>query len=237
MVEGPRPRNGLLSLLASDELARIARHLSLVDLRFGEALIEPETAIDFVYFVESALISTTTQPPEDVIEVATIGHEGFVGLPVFLGTGSTPLRTFVQSPGRAYRMASEDFERAATDGAGLHRILHRYTQAFLFQVAQSSACNRLHPVEQRAARWITTAHERLARREFTLTHEVMSQMLGVRRPTVTVVVSELRSRHLIAYHRGRMSVTDADGLRAIACNCLGAIEAEYERVLRGVHGP
>jgi CRP-like cAMP-binding protein len=166
-----------------------------------------------------------------VVEVATIGNEGMAGLPVFLGLESTAGQAFVQVAGAAQRMPSDVFRREVGAGTALHERLHRYTQALMVQMAQGAACNRLHPIAERCARWLAMTHDRVPSDTFELTQEFLGQMLGTRRAAVNEAMGIIQEAGLVRYTRGVITVLDRAGLEAVACKCYGIIRAQYERAL------
>jgi CRP-like cAMP-binding protein len=168
----------------------------------------------------------------DPVEVATVGKEGMVGIPVFLGSSSTQGTVFHQIPGRGRRMAAERFRTAVRPGSPLHELLHRYVQAMMVLMAQNGACNRRHPIEQRCARWLCMTRDRMSGDEFPLTQEFLGQMLGVRRASVSEVASRLQADGLIRYSRGQIVILDRAALEARACDCYGVIRTAFERMLQ-----
>jgi CRP-like cAMP-binding protein len=168
------------------------------------------------------------------IEAATVGCEGMVGLPVFLGADSSPNQAFCQVPGDALRLDTGTLQREAARGGALRQMLGRYTQAYIAQVSQASACNRLHIMRQRCARWLLQLHDRVGREEFPVTQRFLSQMLGVRRATVTAAAGALQELGLIAYVHGRVSVRSRIGLEGAACECYSIIRRQHDRLLDGV---
>ena len=166
-----------------------------------------------------------------LIEVATVGNEGMIGLPLFLGTDLTPGTSFSQIPGDALRMPAEHFRNAISQHGPFTRMLHRYTQALMVQISQGNACNRIHSIEERCARWLLLCHDRVGQDEFTLTQEFLSQMLGVRRATVNLVAATFHQAGLIDYTRGRMRILDRQSLESACCQCYGVIRDEYNRML------
>jgi CRP-like cAMP-binding protein len=166
-----------------------------------------------------------------MVEVGTIGKEGMDGLPVFLGAQTAPLTSFCQVPGDAARMTADAFRSEVGPGDRLHELLRRFTEATLVFAAQSSACNRLHPVEQRCSRWILHTHDRVGRDEYSLTQEFLAQMLGVRRASVSEVASSFQEEGLISYRRGNLRILDRSGLEAVTCECHSVITKEFERLL------
>ena len=225
-------RNRLLAALPAEEHARLLPHLESVSTRHKEIIYEANEPISHVYFPNSGVFSLLTVMEDgSVVEVGTVGNEGMLGLPVFLHADSAPNRVFVQVPGESLRMAAEVFKAEIGKGGTLPTLLHRYTQGFFNHLAQSAACNRLHSVDQRCARWLLMMHDRVDAHEFPITQEVLAQMLGVRRATVTVVARTLQQAGLIQYSRGRIMIVDRPGLEAASCECYRIIKAEFDRLL------
>jgi CRP-like cAMP-binding protein len=154
-----------------------------------------------------------------------------VGLPVFLGAESMPQRAFGQVPGFAYRMGAGAFRAAVASDGALVPLLNRYTQAMFVQVAQTAACNRVHPVDRRCARWLLQTHDRVGEDAYMLTQEFLAQMLGVRRPSVNAAARTLQEAGLIKYVRGRIRILDREGLESASCACYGIIHREFDRLL------
>jgi CRP-like cAMP-binding protein len=232
----PSSSNRLLAALPAPERARLEPLLERVELPFRRLLVEPNRPIEHVYFIESGAASILSDLARTRIEVATVGNEGMVGLPVFLGTGRVPLTALVQVAGLALRMPSSSLSEATERSPRLHDLLNRYTQALMYQIAQSAACRSLHAVEQRCIRWLLMTHDRVEGDRFSLTQEFLAQMIGVRRATVSETQSELKRRGLIDYSRGEVVVRDRRGLEAAVCECYELIAHEHERVL-GLDGP
>lgn len=184
--------NLLLASLPREEFEKLQPYLEYVPLEFKRELYQPNEPIDFVYFPFNgvcSLLSTTADG--DLVEVATVGNEGMVGLPVFLGARDIPGVSMVQVPGDGLRMRAEDFRTQVAPGSALYEVLHRYTQALFNLISQSALCNRVHSIEQRCCRWILLTHDRVGNDEIALTHEFLSQMLGVRRAGVSEVAARL----------------------------------------------
>lgn len=169
----------------------------------------------------------------EAVEVATVGNEGMVGLPVFLEAATIPGKAFAQIPGEAWRMSADTFKEQVSPGTPLHELLQRYTQALFNLISQSTACNRLHTVEERACRWLLMTHDRVGSDSFPLTQEFLAQMLGVRRPTVSTVASILQRAGFISYSRGKITILDREGLESASCECYEIIRAEFERLVGG----
>ena len=226
--------NRLLDALPSEELERLRPDLEPVSLGLKDVLIEPDGPIGHVWFpVDSVCSVVATMADGQQVEVGTIGNEGMVGLPVFLGRNSVPLSTFCQVPGEAVKMRSEALRTEVKPGDKLHNLLQRFTEATFIFASQSSACNRLHSVEQRASRWLLHTHDRLGSDEFLLTQEFLAQMLGVRRASVSKVASELQREGLVSYSRGKVTVTDRTGLEGKSCECYAIIREEFDRLPGG----
>ena len=231
------PLNKLLAMVPREELESISPDLEPVDLPAKLVLHEPLEQITHVYFVNGGVASLVNEPDNgDIVEMATIGSEGMVGFPILLRTDSIPSRCLVQIPGDGLRMKTADFERALPRVPQLHELLLRYTMALINQIAQTTACNRLHEVQERCARWLLQTHDRIEGDSFSLTQEFLSQMLGVHRPTVSVAAAMLQTAGLIRYTRGQITIADRPGLEAASCSCYRNIADEYERLLNGAPG-
>jgi CRP-like cAMP-binding protein len=165
------------------------------------------------------------------VEIATVGNEGMLGLPVFLGGGSIPARVFCQIEGEALRMRAERFREHVRRHEPVREVLGRYTQALFNFVAQSAACNRVHPVQKRCARWMLITQDRIGRDTFPLTQEFLALMLGTRRAAVNTAASALQRAGFIRYQRGQVSISDRRGLEGAACECYGVIRRDFDRLL------
>ena len=230
-TDGP-PRNRLLAALPSEELEQVRPHLERVYLEQRDVLYDPEIPIDYVYFPETAIISLVSNMSDGgTVEVGTAGCEGMAGLSVFLAGETSSIQAFAQIPGEATRMKTGAFLTLAGPAGEFHRILLRYTQAFLTQVAQTAACNGAHLVEERCARWLLMTHDRVKGDDFPLTHEFLAFMLGVRRAGVTVVMRGLQDRELVRYSRGKVRIIDRPGLETMSCECYAVVRAHFERLL------
>ena len=223
----PATANHLLGALETDDLARLANDLEYVALRPHDVLYEPHAAIEYVYFPTLGCVSMINITPEGCVEVGTIGREGMVGVPILLGAESEPTRALVQVDGDAYRIARAPFLEAIEASDAMQSILLRYVMALFNQVAQSVACNRLHSLEARCARWLLMTHDRVDGDKFELTQEFLSYMLGVHRPAVTLAAGLLQRAGFIHYTRGRISVTDRAGLERASCSCYQATRDDF----------
>ena len=226
-------QNRLLRVLTPPTLTQILPALEPARLDMKEVLAAPNVPIRFVYFPLHGVVSLiSTLADGTMVEVATIGNEGLIGLPLFLRANSLPFTAFVQVPGEALRIAAEAFGRLLREGPeAFSHLLYRYTQALFNQLAQHVVCNRLHPVAQRCARWLLLTHDRVGQAAFPLTHEFLAQMLGVRRASVTEVAGRLQKAGLIHYRYGIITILDRAGLEVASCECYGVIQQEYDRLL------
>jgi CRP-like cAMP-binding protein len=224
-------RNLLLAALPPKDFSLLAPHLRDAPLEQGAILQEQGERIDQVYFPHQGIISLLAVMQQgDAIETATIGHEGAVGTLCGLGPRRSHSRAVVQVAGLAARIAAERFRQAAEESREIRDMIMRHGEMLLIQVQQSSACNALHAVEARLCRWLLQVHDRLDSNTIKLTHEFLSETLGVRRTTVTVIASTLQEAGLIRYHRGRIEIVDRAGLEARACECYEAIRRHIDRV-------
>ncbi len=226
--------NRLLDSLSPAKKADLAPHLEQVRLELKEQLIEPGTRIYSVYFPLTAVASLLNLV-ENIsgVEIATVGNEGLVGLSVSWGINTFNPREFVQVsvPGEALVMDTETFAAKVAEGRELTWLVHRYTQAFVTQISQQVACNGLHTIEERCARWTLLTQDRVGSDEFPLTQEFLAQILGVRRPSVTVVAGILQQAGFIRFHRGRITITDRRGLESASCGCYGVLREVFDRLV------
>jgi CRP-like cAMP-binding protein len=227
------PRNRLLAALPPAELEAMTPFLRPVTLPIRSPLYDADAPIEHVDFIESGVASIVEKMKDGtVVEVMTIGPEGFVGLPVFLGTDRTPSQAFMQVAGSALRMPAQDFVRFAAHPA-LHETILRYIQATFVLLAQSSACNRIHDIAQRCARWLLLTRDRVESDSIGLTQEFLAQMLGVRRASVNGVMVALQNEGLLSYSRGNLTLLDRPRLEEKACECYRVIRGEFDRMLGG----
>ena len=230
-------RNLLLAGLPAKDLALLAPFLKEVDLKQGVILQEQGERIEQVYFPHDGIISLLAVMRQgEAIETATIGYEGAVGSFAGFGLRRSLTRAVVQVAGTASRIAATRFRKAAEESEPVCRIVMRYGEMLLIQVQQTAACNALHAVEARLSRWLLQARDRLDSNRIQLTHEFLSQMLGVRRTTVTVVAHTLQQAGVIRYHRGQIEILDRAGLEARACECYEAIRRQIHQVAPTARG-
>ena len=224
-----RYKNRILALLPKTEISRLAKHLEPVTLKQGQSLLDGK--VTYAYFLEDGMASIVLSLASgDTIEVGVIGNDGLVGLPVLLGTGSVPGRTFMQIGGSGFRIKAEFLKEEFDRNGELKRALERHLQGLFVQSAQTAACNRMHTIEERLARWLLTCHDRSEGDLLLLTHDFLSQMLGSPRTTVTLAAGALQKTNLIDYSRGKVTIRNRAGLEKIACECYGSVRDEFHRL-------
>jgi CRP-like cAMP-binding protein len=229
----PRPRNLILAQLPDAEYDTLARSLVPMELPLEMRLSEPNEPIEYIYFLNSGLISTDalTEKGESV-EVGVIGREGFAGLPALLDQPQMSHSVLMQGAGDGLRIRSSILREQFVKGGALQRMVHTFAYLQFVQVTQSVLCNRMHEVEARLARWLLTSADRMEADSLNLTQEFLAQMLGVQRSTVTVAAGELQRAGLIGYSRGKIHILDRARLAATACECYRIVSSSYRRVLQ-----
>jgi CRP-like cAMP-binding protein len=221
----------LAGLPAKDRKALIAR-CDEVELSFGQVLDEPGERIGHVYFPIDSYVSLVTKATgEATLEVGLVGDEGMHGVSLVLGIDASPLHALVQGAGPAFRMSASTFRRECAARPALHRALNRYLYVLMSQLAQSAACTRYHLIGARLARWLLMTQDRAHSETFSVTHEFLAWMLGVRRVGVTGAASALQRQNLISYKRGVVTVLNRRGLEAASCPCYRINKNVYDRVL------
>jgi CRP-like cAMP-binding protein len=228
-----RPSNIILAQLPAEEYAAMARHMVPVALPLEKRLSEPNRPIEFLYFLNSGLVSTdaVTEKGEQV-EVGVIGREGFSGLPALLDQPQMAHSVIMQGIGEGIRIPSAIVRAEFVKPSMLQKLVHAFAYLQLVQVTQSVLCNRMHEVDARLARWLLTSADRMESETLHLTQEFLGQMLGVQRSTVTVAAGDLQRKGMIGYSRGRIHITDRVKLREVACECYGIVQAQYARLLK-----
>jgi DNA-directed RNA polymerase subunit N (RpoN/RPB10) len=225
-------RNRLLRLLPESEATGLFSAADLVTVKTKDLVWESEARITHVYFPEDAIISLVTQMKDGSgVEAMTIGNDGFAGLAVFHGLDSTQCLACGQITGTAWRLSTEKFKQVVSESPTLRQILHQYSHLVFEIVSQAAACNRLHVIEQRCARWLLMSEDRVGRPKFDLTQEFLAEMLGVRRPGVTVAMGILERQGLIAHGRGNITVVDRPGLEKASCECYAKIKRRQSDIL------
>ena len=228
----PRPKdNRLLAALPDAEWQRWLPELEWVQMPLGEVLYESGGALSHVYFPTTAIVSLLYVMENGAsAEIAVVGHEGLVGISLFMGGESTPSRAVVQSAGEGFRMKAAAIKDVFNHPPVLHLLL-RYTQALITQMAQTAVCNRHHSLDQQLCRWLLLSLDRLKGSELIMTQELIANMLGVRREGVTEGALKLQKAGLIQYSRGRISVLNRPGLESRSCECYAVVKKEYDRLL------
>jgi CRP-like cAMP-binding protein len=225
-------QNRLLSALSRDLQIRLLPRMEKVTVTVRQLLFEANEPIAHVYFPLSGSMSLIIAlDGGETVEIATIGNEGMIGTAVFLGADRGPMRAICQVAGQALRMRSESFRHSIAEHPDLADVARRFTQGMINQISQTTACNQVHSVQQRMCRWLLMTHDRVAADEFHLTQELLAQMLGVRRPSVTVAAGLLQRDGLISYQRGRIRIADRARLEAASCHCYQAVRADIDRLI------
>src|SRR5260221_5509324 len=224
--------NYLLAALPSQAYDRLSPHLEKITFGLGEVVYESGAHMQYVYFPTTSHISLLyTMIDGSTAEMGLVGQEGVVGIALFMGGETTPNRAMVQGGGAAFRMKAtamlDEFKR----GGEFQHLLLRYTQALITQISQTAVCNRLHSVEQRLCRWLLMTHDRAESDQLDMTHEFISNMLGVRREGVTVAAHRLQEAGMIKYVRCHINILDQQQLLAHVCECYQVVKAEHERLL------
>ena len=223
MVATAKYKNFLLKALSPKEIASLLPDLQLVTLPLRQTLYEAASPFQYVYFPEDSLASVImTMADGAMVEVGMIGAEGVVGMPALLGTGVSAQQVIVQAQGTAFRIDAGRCKAFFDRSEAFRQIILRFSEDFFNLAAQTSACNRLHSVEQRCARWLLMATDRMQSDNIPMTHEFLSAMLGTRRAGVTETAGELQRSGLIRYHHGQLTVVNRKGLSALACECYHA---------------
>jgi CRP-like cAMP-binding protein len=224
--------NNLLAALPEEERARVFPDLELVQMPLGDVLYSPDKQIKHVYFPTTAIVSLLHVMESGAsAEIAVVGKEGIVGISLFMGGETTSSWAVVQSAGYAYRLTGQRLKNEFFRAEKLQRLLLRYTQALMTQMAQTAVCNRHHTVDQQLCRWLLLSLDRLPSNELTMTQELIANMLGVRREGVTEAAGRLQHDGLIRYVRGKITVLDRKGLEKRVCECYRVVKIETDRLM------
>jgi CRP-like cAMP-binding protein len=224
--------NFLLDRLPAETMKRLGRHLVPWDLAVGTDIHVPGERLEFVCFPTRGLISVVAMLKDgSAIEINMVGREGMFSVAAILGDNRPSQGAMVQLAGHALRMRAQLFLQEIEGNSPTRQLMLRYAQAVMSSISQTAACNRLHQLEQRCARWLLAARDRATGDTFPLTHEFLAMMLGVRRPGVTVAAQALQASGFITYSHGTMTIVDREGLEAHACECYRVIKDEFERLL------
>ena len=233
MTDYPDPRtNHLLAALPDADWQRWSALLEPVELPLGHAIYESGTTLGHLYFPTTSIVSLLYVTGDgSSAEIAVVGHEGTVGISLFMGGESTTSRAVVQSAGHGVRIPAQMMKDEFSRSPAVMHLLLRYTQALITQMAQTAVCNRLHSIERQLCRWLLLSLDRLPGKEIVMTQELIANMLGVRREGVTESASKLERAGLITYRRGHITVLDRPGLEKRTCECYGVVKHEYDRLL------
>ncbi|MFC7516017.1 Crp/Fnr family transcriptional regulator [Herbaspirillum sp. GCM10030257] len=227
-----RCRNLLLATLTNEQYDAIAPRLHTVPLKIKQVLFERNQPPQYVYFPCTCVLSILAYMLNgSAVEVGTVGNEGFIGIEVLAGGEFSTETGVCQVEGNTLRMTVSDFKEATAGDTPLRRVAQRYMLVYLSLVSQAVACNRLHTIEERFARWILMTHDRVEGDHFYLTQEFIADMLGVHRPSVSLVASAFQQAGLIRYSRGRMSILNRQGLEELACECYGIAREQVDHLL------
>ena len=229
-------KNYLLAALPEVEFTRVQSKLEPVSFKLGEVLYESGDKMNYLYFPTTAIISMLyIMENGATAEIGVVGNDGLIGNALFMGGETTTSRAIIQSAGDAFRMNAADTKAEFALGDVFQQIALRFTQALMTQISQTAVCNRLHAVEQQLCRWLLLSHDRLDSNELVMTHDLISNMLGVRREGVTLASQKLAKRKLIKNVRGTITVIDRQGLEEAVCECYKVVNEEYNRLLgRGI---
>ena len=223
--------NRLLAAMSVDDFSRLRPHLAPIELTSGTQVFRGGEPADHVWFPHIGVISIVAGDADGkTVEIATVGREGMTGVAVVLGSDTMTNDAMVQVAGRGSRMQAAAFQAAVEASPSLKQLMLRYVLAVITQISQNAACNQLHTIDMRCARWLLTTHDRVDGDSFGLTQEYLAMMLGVTRPSVSSVAGSLKAAGLIKYSRGIVTILDRDGLEAASCECYQIIEGELARL-------
>ncbi len=229
-------KNFLLAALPAGDLVCVHSKLEPISLKLGDVLYEAGDKLEYIHFPTTMIISLLyIMENGATAEIGVIGNDGVCGFGLFLGGDSMPNRAIIQSAGDGFRMKAKDVKAEFALGGVFQQLLLRYTQALMTQISQTAVCNRLHAVEQQLCRWLLLSHDRLDTNTLVMTHDLISNMLGVRREGVTIAAQKLAKKKLIKNVRGTITVIDRQGLEDAVCECYQVVNNEYNRLLgRGI---
>lgn len=234
--EQHRPeQNHLLAALSKAELDRLTKRLELVHMPLGDVIYEPNQPLSYAYFPTTSIISLQYVMENGAsAEAAEVGNEGMLGVSLVLGGNTTPNYAVVQTAGYAYRLERSILKAEFNCADVLQRLLLRYTQALMTHMFQTAACNRHHSVEQQLCRWLLMTVDRIPSGELLMTQELVANMLGVRRESITEAAGSLQNAECIRYRRGHISVLDRNKIEKRACECYDVVKKEFTRLMTGV---
>ena len=224
-------QNKLLEALPAEAKQRLFPHMKPVDLPLGKVLYESGDALDNVYFPTDSIVSLLYVMESGAsAEISVVGNEGLIGIAVFMGGESTPSRAIVQSAGSAFSLPSQRLKNEFNTHSEMRRLMLRYTQALITQMAQTAVCNRHHSIDQQLCRWLLLSLDRLPSNRLVMTQELIANMLGVRREGVTEAAGKLQDLGVIRYQRGRITVLDRPRLEELSCECYEVVKKETDRL-------
>jgi CRP-like cAMP-binding protein len=239
MTAGRDPRqNHLLAALPELDWQRWLPHLEFVDLPLGKVLYEAGDTLSHAYFPTDAIVSLLyVMRSGESAEIAVVGYEGMVGIPLFMGGDSTSSRAIVQNAGSGFRIKAQVMKDEFNGAAPVLHLLLRYTQALIAQMTQTAACNKHHTLHQQLCRWLLLSLDRLPGDELDMTQQLIANMLGVPLSEMTEAALFLQRAGIIRYEDGRITVLDRPGLEKLTCECYGVVKREYDRLLPVVKTP
>ena len=225
-------QNHILASLPVEDYERLSPHLEAVELKHSQILYEAGSKMDYVYFPSNSMVSLISQLSDgSSVEIGVTGYEGMVGIYAVLGVDRTPHEALVQIPDGAMRVKTsvvvDEFKR----GGALHDLLLRYLQMLLLQTSQIAACNRLHTIGERLARWLLMSHDRCVCDDLPFTHDFIAIMLGIRRAGVTEAAIILQTEEFIRYRRGHITILDRAGMEDYTCECYRIVRDEFDRLV------
>ncbi len=229
-------KNYLLDNLPAKDFSLIAAKLEPVVFNLGDVLYESGDKMKYAYFPATAIVSMLyIMENGATAEIGIIGNDGIIGKSLFLGDGTTNSRAVIQSAGAAYRMKAQDLKEEFAKGGVFQELLLRFAEALMTQISQTAVCNRLHSIDQQLCRWLLLSHDRLDSNKLVMTHNLISDMLGVRREGITTAARKLIEKKIITSVRGAMTIVDRQGLEECVCECYKVVNDEYNRLLgRGI---
>ena len=228
-------KNLFLAALPPRDLALLRPALQVVELRQGDILSEPGRSVSDIVFIEAGMVSILTAMRDgSAIEIATLGRESITGVLSAIGDHRSNVRAIVQISGSGWKIRARDFRTAVDKSRTLRNLVLLSSELEIAQMQQIAACNALHSAEARLCRWILQVRDRIDGDVIALTQDFLAQMLAVRRPTVTLIAQKLQNAGLIRYRRGRIAITDHDGLEKLACECVGEIRNKTRQILSGL---
>jgi CRP-like cAMP-binding protein len=227
-----RPKNKLLACLPDDDFRRLRPHLKTVPITVKQVLHRRNEPVREVYFLNGGMASVTMAMKDGaMVEIATVGDEGLLGISVFFGSNVMAGEAMIQVPDTdAVTMTAETFSAEVERRGAFRDCVRRYSQGLMTLMMQSTACMALHPVQDRCCRWLLMVHDRVHQDEFELSHEFLAMMLGATRPTVTVVAGSLQKAGLIRYKHARITMLDRKGLEKASCECYSSVKEQFDRL-------